>query len=76
MTTPNPTAALALRHREAAKALGISERLLWQLAHDGAIPCKRVGLGKRQTVLYPVAAIQEWLSQRDGAAKQEVQPNV
>lgn len=33
------TSPLALRPREAAKALGISPRLLWQLTKDGRIPC-------------------------------------
>jgi len=53
---------LALRPREAAKALGISARLLWQLTKDGQVPCVRVGSGKRQTVLYPLADLQAWLS--------------
>lgn len=49
--------SLALRPREAAKALGVSERLLWQWTHDGAIPHLRVG----RTILYPVDMLQEWL---------------
>ncbi|HUY88703.1 MAG TPA: helix-turn-helix domain-containing protein [Pirellulales bacterium] len=61
--------SLALRPREAAKALGISPRLLWQLTHDGEIPCVRVGSGKRRTVLYPVADLQAWLSRRAGTAE-------
>jgi excisionase family DNA binding protein len=52
---------LALRPRDAAKALGISERLLWQLTHDGLIPCVRVGTGKRRTLLYAVSALETWL---------------
>jgi len=63
MTTKN-TQTLALRPREAAKALGISPRLLWQLTHDGHIPCVRVGNGKRRTVLYPTAELQAWLTQQ------------
>ena len=55
-------APLALRPRVAAKALGISPRALWQLSHDGLIPCVRVGTGKRKTVLYSVAELQAWLS--------------
>lgn len=55
---------LALRPREAAKALGISPRLLWQLTHDGVVPCVRVGNGKRRSVLYPVADLQAWLSRK------------
>ncbi len=60
---------LALRPREAAKALGISPRWLWQLTHDGHIPCVRLGNGKRRTVLYPTADLQSWLSQQAKAAK-------
>lgn len=57
--------SLALRPREAAKALGISARTLWGLtAPRGPIPCLRIGHGKRQTVLYPVADLQAWLSQQ------------
>lgn len=66
--TPEPTnPPLALRPREAAKALGISERLLWQLTKDGQIPCVRIGSGARKAVLYPVDALQTWL--RDRAAE-------
>jgi excisionase family DNA binding protein len=64
-----PASPLALRPREAAKALGISPRLLWQLTHDGHVPCVRVGSGKRRTVLYPVAALQEWLTRQAEAGK-------
>lgn len=51
---------LALRLREAAKTLGISPRLLWQLTKDG----------KRKTVLYPVTALQAWLSRESNTAKE------
>lgn len=57
----DPDFPLALRPKDAARALSISERHLWQLTHDGQIPCKRVGSGKRKTVLYPKAALEEWL---------------
>jgi excisionase family DNA binding protein len=60
---------LALRPREAAKALGISPRLLWQLTKDGHIPCVRVGNGKRRTVLYPLGDLQAWLTEQTVAAK-------
>jgi excisionase family DNA binding protein len=65
-TLQNP---LALRPRQAAKALGISPRLLWQLTHDGVIPCVRVGSGKRRAVLYPMASLQAWLSREAQAGK-------
>ena len=61
---------LALRPREAAKALSISERHLWQLAHDGVIPCVRIGSGKRPTVLYPLDVLQSWLSQQVNKPKE------
>jgi len=74
---PNPVAdqpeqapPLALRPREAAKRLRISERLLWQLTHDGHIPCVRVGTGKRKSVLYPVALLEEWLREQAGQPAQ------
>jgi len=63
---PNPGATassvaaplLALRPKDAAKALGIGQRKLWQLSHPrGPIPCIRVG----NCVLYPVAALKQWL---------------
>ncbi len=60
-----PIQSLALRPSEAAKALGVSARTLWGLsAPRGPIPCLRVGNGKRQTVLYPVAELQAWLSRQ------------
>ena len=64
MTKETVQTPLAVRPRQAAKALGISPRLLWQLTHDGHIPCVRVGSGKRRTVLYPTADLQAWLSRK------------
>jgi len=62
--------SLALRPREAAKALGISARTLWGLtAPRGPIPCLRIGHGKRRTVLYPVAELQAWLRRQAEAEK-------
>ena len=55
---------LALRPRDAAKALGISPRLLWDLtAPRGPIPVVRVGSGKRRACLYDVDALKAWLKQ-------------
>jgi excisionase family DNA binding protein len=59
---------LALRPREAAKALGISARHLWQLTKDGQIPCVRLGTGTRKTVLYPLADLQAWLTRQAAPA--------
>ena len=69
MTSTNVSSPLALRPREAAKALGISPRLLWQLTKDGHVPCVRVGSGKRRTVLYPLAELQAWLTRQAAPAK-------
>jgi excisionase family DNA binding protein len=53
-TTP-PT--LALSPRGAARALGISERLLWAKTKAGEIPHRRIG----KRILYPVHLLREWL---------------
>ncbi len=51
---------LALNAREAAAALGISERSLWALTRDGVIPAVRLG-GR---LVYPVATLERWLDQQ------------
>jgi excisionase family DNA binding protein len=68
-TTASLSSPLALRPREAAKALGISARHLWQLTKDGHIPCVRVGSGTRKSILYPVADLQAWLTRQTTVAK-------
>lgn len=54
--------ALAYGPRDAAKALGISERLLWTITKAGNIPYRRIG----ERILYPVRLLQERLESRDG----------
>jgi excisionase family DNA binding protein len=55
-TSPAP---LALRPREAAQALGLSERSLWALtAPRGPIPAAKVG----RAVLYRYGDLQAWLA--------------
>ncbi len=69
MTVP-PIDSIALRPREIAKLLGISQRTLWSLsAPRGPIPCARIGHGKRKSVLYSLVHVQAWLA--DQTAKQE-----
>ena len=51
---------LALRPREAARALGIGERLLWSWTNQGLIPHLRIGT----RVVYPVDALRGWLAAR------------
>lgn len=62
---PDPaTPCLAMRPREAAKALGISPKTLWILTHEGQIPHARVGA----CVLYPVRELTDWLTKQAKAA--------
>ena len=49
---------LALRPREAARALGIGERLLWSLTNQGVVPHVRLG----RAVVYPVEQLREFLA--------------
>ncbi len=61
--TPTTTvpAPLALRPKDAAQALGIGQRKLWELTQPrGPIPCVRVGV----CVLYPVPLLQAWLAEQ------------
>jgi excisionase family DNA binding protein len=63
MTDPlKPAAApprLALRRRDAAKALGVSERTLWAWTAADEIPHIRRGA----CVLYPLDALRRWLDE-------------
>jgi hypothetical protein len=55
------TTPLALRPREAAAMLGISQRLLWSLtAPRGPIAATKLG-GKGGCILYRVADLEAWL---------------
>ena len=54
------TPCLAMRPREAAKALGISARLLWEHTDRGAIPHIRLG----KAILYPVDSLRDWLERQ------------
>jgi excisionase family DNA binding protein len=56
-TTAPAVEPLALRPRDAAVALGISERLLQDWAKAHGLPCLRLG----QVVLYPVDEVRRWL---------------
>lgn len=73
MPDPTPTAAttdrngdapprLALRPKDAARALGMGERLLWSKTKAGEIPHVRVG----KVVLYPVDLLRDWLAEQAG----------
>ena len=67
---PIPTAeavppCLALRPKDAAKALGIGERKLWELTNRGVIPHLRLG----RAVVYPVDLLRGWLAEQAVKAK-------
>ncbi len=51
---------LALRPRDAARALGIGERLLWSKTNSGEIPCVRIG----RAVVYPVDLLRDYLDRQ------------
>lgn len=57
---------LALSAREAAEALGVSERLVRQLTAEGRLPHVRLGASENSRVIYPVAAIEAWLLEQSG----------
>jgi excisionase family DNA binding protein len=54
------TPCLAMRAREAALALGISDRLLWEWTSRGQVPHIRMG----KVILYPVDTLRTWLQQQ------------
>ena len=58
---------LALRSKETARAIGISERKLWEITADqtSGIPHLRLG----RAVLYPIRELQDWLASRAKAGK-------
>lgn len=58
---------LALRARDAAAALSVSERTLWTWANDGVAPHIRLG----GTVLFPVDELRRWLTQQTAASAVE-----
>ena len=60
------TTSLALRPPEAARALGISCRKLWELTADEQSGIPHVQLGR--SVRYPVRELADWL--KDQAARE------
>jgi excisionase family DNA binding protein len=52
---------LLLSVREAAKALAVSDRTLWQMTKDGVIGSIKVGTGP---VRYPVAELERWIEEQ------------
>ncbi|MDY7107854.1 MAG: helix-turn-helix domain-containing protein [Planctomycetota bacterium] len=64
---PGPP-CLALRPKDAAKAIGISERKLWALTNDRSSGIPHVKLGA--AIVYPVRELMDWLRQQaEGGAR-------
>lgn len=63
-TRPLHIPVLALRPRDAARALGIGERLLFDLTRRGEVPSARIG----RAVVYRVADLDRWLADRAKAS--------
>ena len=55
--TTIPSDQLALRPRDAARALGISQRTLYELTRRGELPAVKL----KRAVIYPRTALVEWL---------------
>lgn len=66
----NPSPHLALRPKDAARKLSISERLLWQWTRTEQVPHIRIG----NVVLYPVAGLERWLAERSGCLPDGASP--
>ena len=58
-TTPQET-ILLIGVKEAAKALGISDRTLWTFTQRGELPHVKIG----SRVLYPLSDLQKWIDAR------------
>jgi excisionase family DNA binding protein len=64
---PQPV-RLLLRPHEAAEALGICERTLWELTRAGEITAIRIpGRGKARSLRYSVADLQNWIEAKKAA---------
>ena len=55
---------LALRPKEAALALGIGERKLWEITADRTSGIPHVRFGK--AIVYPVGELERWLAEQAG----------
>ncbi len=57
-----PVPPLALRPKDAARALGIGERKLWEITADRTSGIPHVRFGR--SILYPVRELADWLAER------------
>lgn len=51
---------VAVKLREAARLLSISERTLWSMAQAGNVPCRRIRHGTKTLYLFSVAELERW----------------
>jgi excisionase family DNA binding protein len=59
---------LLLRPREAAEALAVSPRTLWQLTASGELTAIRLpGRGKARSLRYVVADLERWIERTKAA---------
>jgi excisionase family DNA binding protein len=58
---------LLLTPKEAASALAISERTLWELTKRSVIPCVRIG----RAVRYDLVDLQSWIERQKTGGEQE-----
>lgn len=56
----SPIPRLALRPRETAVALGMSEKTIWTLTKEGRLPAIKVGT----RVLYPIHLLRQWMDEQ------------
>ncbi len=54
--------SLGLRPKDAAAAIGIGKRKLWEVTRDRTSGIPHLYLGK--VLVYPVRELQDWLAQR------------
>ena len=64
MTETTSAPAILMTPRQAAKALAISERTLWELTRRGAIPRLKIGASVR----YDVKDLQAFIDKKKGGA--------
>jgi excisionase family DNA binding protein len=56
---------LLLKPREAAEALAVCERTLWELTRSGEIPALRIpGRGKARTIRYAIEDLRAWIERQ------------
>lgn len=60
---------ILLRPRDAARVLGISERLLWSLTARSELPCVRIS---RRCVRYRLADLEAWAASRASTSREPI----